>query len=154
MFCGGKDDAELAQVSTDMKAMARDSGRSIKTYTMLNLVIGETEAAAEAEADFYRAGFDMEACKGMMRAYGFLDAEIGKENSFVQKARSSFMSAHLVGTSDTIAKRLIEMIERCDLDGVMLIFPEYLKSLSIFAREILPQIRARFPERTELPHAV
>ena len=28
----------------------------------------------------------------MMRAYGFLDAEIGKENAFVEKARSTFMT--------------------------------------------------------------
>jgi pyrimidine oxygenase len=96
----------------------------------------------------------MEACKGMMRAYGFLDAEIGKENSFVQKARSSFMSSHLIGAPDMVAKRLIEMVERCDLDGIMLIFPEYLKSMTVFAREIMPQIRARFPERAELAHAV
>jgi len=154
MFCGGKDDDELAQISTGMKAMARESGRSIKTYTMLNLVIGETEAAAQAEADFYRAGFDLEACQGMMRAYGFLDAEIGKENSFVQKARSSFMSSHLIGAPDTITNRLIEMLEYCDLDGIMLIFPDYLKSMPVFAREILPRIRSRFPERTELAHAV
>lgn len=154
MFCGGKDNDELAQISTDMKAMARESGRSIKTYTMLNLVIGETEAAAQAEADYYRAGFDMEACKGMMRAYGFLDAEIGKENSFVQNARSSFMSARIIGSPETIARQLIEMIDKCELDGVMLIFPDYLKSMPIFAREILPKIRGRFPERAELAHAV
>jgi pyrimidine oxygenase len=92
----------------------------------------------------------MEACKGMMRAYGFLDAEIGKENSFVQNARSSFMSAKIIGSADTVAKRLTELIEYCDLDGIMLIFPEYLKGMSIFAREILPQIRSRFPERAHL----
>lgn len=153
MFCGGKDDAELAQISTDMKTMARASGRTIKTYTMLNLVIGESDAAAQAEADHYRAGFDMEACKGMMRAYGFIDAEIGKENSFVQNARTSFMSARLIGSAETITRRLIEMIESCELDGIMLIFPEYLKGMQTFAREILPQIRARFPERAELAHA-
>jgi pyrimidine oxygenase len=154
MFAGGKNDDELAQISRAMKAMARESGRSIKTYTMLNLVIGETDADAQAQADHFRAGFDMEACAGMMRAYGFLDAEIGKENSFVQNARSSFMSAHLIGAPDTLTRRLIAMIEQCDLDGVMLIFPDYLKSMPIFAREIMPHIRARFPERAETAHAV
>jgi pyrimidine oxygenase len=154
MFCGGKDEAELAGISTAMKKMARESGRSIKTYTMLNLVIGETDEAAQAEADFYRAGFDMEACKGMMRAYGFIDAEIGKENSFVQNARSSFMSAKMIGSVETVTQRLIDMIDRCELDGIMLIFPEYLKSMPIFAREILPKIRARFPEQKEFAHAV
>ena len=147
MFCGGKDDTELANLSTGVKAMARESGRAIKTYTMMNLVIGETDAAAQAEADYYRAGFDMEACRGMMRAYGFLDAEIGKENSFVQNARSSFMSAKIIGSADTVAARLIELIEKCDLDGIMLIFPEYLKGMPIFAKEIMPKIRGRFPEK-------
>ncbi|MDB5394026.1 MAG: luciferase [Rhodospirillales bacterium] len=154
MFCGGKDDVELAKISTGMKVMARESGRSIKTYTMMNLVIGETDAAAQAQADYFREGFDFEACKGMMRAYGFLDAEIGKENSFVQNARSSFMSAKIIGSADTVAKRLIELIDRCELDGIMLIFPEYLQSMPIFAREIMPQIRTRFPERKEFAHAV
>lgn len=154
MFVGGKDDEELAHVSTSVKAMARESGRSIRTYTMMNLVIGETDAAAQAQADHFRAGFDEEACKGMMRAYGFLDAEIGKENSFVQNARSSFMSARTIGSAATVAKRLIEMLEYCQLDGMMLIFPDYLKSMPVFTREIMPQIRSRFPERTELAHAV
>ncbi len=154
MFCGGRDDAELADLSRSVKAMARDSGRSIKTYTMMNLVIGETDADAEAQADYFRAGFDFEACKGMMRAYGFLDAEIGKENSFVQNARSSFMSAKIIGSAQTVANRLTEMIERCDLDGIMLIFPEYLQSMPVFAREIMPLIRSRFPECNEVAHAV
>jgi len=154
MFCGGRDDNELAGTSRTMKAMARESGRSIRTYTMMNLVIGKTDAEAQAEADHYREGFDMEACKGMMRAYGFLDAEIGKENSFVQNARSSFMSAKIIGSAQTVANRLIELIEKCDLDGIMLIFPEYLAGMQVFAREIMPQIRARFPERKELAHAV
>lgn len=145
MFVGGKDDDEVAKISATAKSMARDSGHSIKTYTMMNLVIGETDAEAEAQAAHFRAGFDEEACKGMMRAYGFLDAEIGKENSFVQNARSSFMSARIIGSAETVAERVIEVLDRCQLDGMMLIFPDYLKSMPIFAAEIMPKIRARFP---------
>jgi pyrimidine oxygenase len=154
MFAGGKDNDELANISKSVKAMAREAGRSIKTYAMMNLVIGDTDAAAEAQADYFRAGFDFEACKGMMRAYGFLDAEIGKENSFVQNARSSFMSGRIIGSAETVTRRLVEMIEYCDLDGIMLIFPDYLASMPVFARDIMPRIRDRFPERAELAHAV
>jgi pyrimidine oxygenase len=154
IFAGGKDDAELASISKALKAKAASAGRSIKTYTMLTLVIGETDADAQAQADHFRAGFDEEACKGMMKAYGFLDAEIGKENSFVQNARSSFMSARLIGSSETVGRRLIEMFDSCALDGMMLIFPDYLKSIPVFTQEILPQIRARYPQRPELAHAV
>jgi pyrimidine oxygenase len=145
IFAGGKNDEELARICAGIKSMARSLGRTIKTYTMTNLVIAATDAEAQAQADLFRAGFDAEACRGMMRAYGFLDAEIGKENAFVQNARSGFMSAHIIGSPDTVAGRLIAMVDYCHLDGIMLIFPDYLKSIPIFAREILPRIRARFP---------
>lgn len=154
IFAGGKDDEELAQINTTIKAMARDAGRSIKTYTMMTLLIGDSDEEAEAQAAHYRAGFDEEACKGMMRAYGFLDAEIGKENAFVQKARSSFMSSHLIGSPETITKRLIDMFEYCRLDGMMVIFPDYLKSIPVFAKEIMPKILARFPAQVEVADAV
>jgi pyrimidine oxygenase len=34
----------------------------------------------------------------MMRAYGMLDAEIGKENDFTRKARSALMAPHVAGS--------------------------------------------------------
>ena len=154
MFAGGRDDAELAGISRSVKELARAAGRRLRTYTMMTLVIGETDAAAEAEAARYREGFDQEACFGMMRAYGFLDSEIGKENSFVQNARSGFMSARLIGSAQTIAARMIEMLENCDLDGFMLIFPDYLAGMPVFVTEILPVIRARFPTRPAFADAV
>ena len=149
MFCGGKDEAELAEVSRAAKQVARDSGRSIKTYTMTTLVIGETDADAQAQADRFREGFDEGAWRGMMRAYGFLDAEIGRENAFVQKARSGFMASHLIGAPDTITERLCSMLEHCSLDGMMLIFPDYLAAIPVLAKAILPRIRARFPEQAD-----
>jgi len=147
MFVGGPNDEAIAKISTKAKAMARESGRTIKTYVMMTLVIGATDAEAEAQAAYFRAGFDEQACFGMMRAYGFIDSEIGHENSFVQSARSGFMSARIIGSADSVARRIIEILEYCELDGMMLIFPDYIASMPVFAREIMPQIRARFPEK-------
>lgn len=152
-FCGGRNDDETASMSNGVKAMAHELGRSIKTYTMLTLVIGDTDADAQAQADHFRAGFDEGACRGMMKAYGFLDAEIGKVNAFVEKARSGFMATHLIGSAETVTDQLIRLFEKCNLDGVMLIFPDYLKSIPVFAREIMPKIAARFPERGTLARA-
>ncbi len=154
MFAGGRDYAELAATCAQVKAMAAESGRRVRTYTMMTLVIAETDAAAEAEAEHYRAGFDEEACFGMMRAYGFLDAEIGRENAFVQSARSGFMATRIVGSARTVAARMIEVIERCSLDGMMLIFPDYLRSMPVFANEIMPLVRAAFTTGKEMADAV
>jgi pyrimidine oxygenase len=38
------------------------------------------------------------------------------------------------------------MIECCDLDGVMLIFPDYLHGIPVFAEAVLPRLRARFAQ--------
>lgn len=147
IFLSGGNEEELKANSNQAKQMARDAGRTIKTYTMLNLVIGETDEEAEKTAAYYASGFDEEALHGMMRAYGFLDSEIGKENDFTRKARSSFMSAHRVGSPDSLADQCISLIENCDLDGLMLIFPDYHANIPVFAEKIMPQIKAAFPSK-------
>ena len=111
---------------------------------MMTLVLDETDAAAQARADFFREGLDEEALRGMMRAYGFLDAEIGKENAFVASARSSFMTPRLVGSPSTVAEQAIDLMDQAELDGLMLIFPDYIEDQKLFAAEVLPKIRARF----------
>ncbi|MFT4248105.1 MAG: LLM class flavin-dependent oxidoreductase [Pseudomonas sp.] len=147
IFLGGSDLAELGARSRQAKAMAAASGRSIKTYSMINLVLGATDAEAQAREARYREGFDEGAFRGMLRAYGFLDTEIGQENAFTRKARTGFIAEHAVGAPDTVATHLAHMLEDCQLDGLMLIFPDYLEGIPLFGARILPQLRARFPER-------
>jgi pyrimidine oxygenase len=118
---------------------------------MMTVVFGETDAAAQAAAEHYREGLDEGALWGMMRAYGFLDAEIGKENAFVEKARSTFMTPHVLGTPETVIDQLTEIFEVSGTDGLMLIFPDYLKALPIFGSEVLPVIRERFPAAIKVP---
>ena len=144
IFAGGRDDDELRKVSRSAKAMALAAGRTVRTYSMLMLVIEDTDIAAEATLAHYREGFDEEAFRGMMRSYGMIDAEIGKENAFTARARSGLMAPHVEGCPDTIIRRMIHLIEDCELDGLMLIFPEYLYGLRRFGTEILPALRAHF----------
>lgn len=144
IFTMGRDNDELARNSKAAKARARALGRSIKTYTMMTLVIGETDADAEAEAARYRAGLDEGALRGMLRAYGFHDSEMGEENPFVASARSSFMTSRLIGSPETIAKEAVALFDQTELDGLMVVFPDYLKSMPIFSEHIAPRIRERF----------
>jgi pyrimidine oxygenase len=153
IFLGGKDDEDLARNSRAAKSMAREVGRSIKTYTMITLVIGDTDAEAQAMAARYVEGFDEGAWRGMMQAYGFLDSEIGKQNDFTTKSRSGFMSTHLIGSPQTIAGRLSDMLGEGELDGAMLIFPDYIAGVPLFAEQVMPVLRARFPAQHEMVKA-
>jgi pyrimidine oxygenase len=151
IFLTGRDNDDLAAVSRDAKARSRAFGRTIRTYTMMTIVLGETDEAARATAAHYREGLDEEALRGMMRAYGFLDAEINKENAFVASARSSFMTPRLIGSPQSVADQAITLLEQAELDGLMVIFPDYLHDMKIFAEQVAPKIRARFAPTQEAP---
>jgi pyrimidine oxygenase len=149
IFLSGGDPAELGKASRRAKAVAAEFGRTIRTYSMLTVVFGSTDAEAQATADHYRAGLDEGALRGMMRAYGFFDAEQGgKENVFVQKSRSAFMAPRVLGTPATIIKQLTELFEISGTDGLMLIFPDYHEGIPLFGNEVLPALRERFSGRT------
>jgi len=149
IFLSGGEPGELAKASAQAKAIAAEYDRYIRTYSMMTVVFGATDAEAQAKADFYRDGLDEEALRGMMRAYGFLDAEIGKENAFVQKSRSSFMSPHVVGSPATVLERLSELFQS-GTDGLMLIFPDYHSDIPFFGQHVLPALRSRFPGRVKV----
>jgi pyrimidine oxygenase len=151
IFLTGGTPQELATASIAAKEDAAELGRTVRTYSMLTIVFGDTDAAAQAQAEHFRQGLDEGALRGMMRAYGFLDSEIGKENAFVANSRSTFMTPHILGTPATVVEQLGEMLEVSRTDGVMLIFPDYLKSIPIFGQEVLPAIRERFPARVKVP---
>lgn len=148
IFLAGGDAKQLRKASLDAKAVAAAIGRTMRTYSMMTIVFEASDAAAEATAAHFRAGLDEGALVGMMRAYGFLDAEIGKENAFVEKSRSTFMTPHVLGTPGTVAERLGDLLEESEIDGLMLIFPDYLTGMPLFGAEVLPALRERFPART------
>ncbi|AIT79466.1 LLM class flavin-dependent oxidoreductase [Novosphingobium pentaromativorans] len=150
IFLSGGDPVELAEASHAAKADAAAMGRYVRTYSMMTVLLADTDAQAEATARHYAAGLDEGALHGMMRAYGFLDAEIGKENAFTKKARSSFMSAHVAGSSQTVIERLTELFEVSQTDGLMLIFPDYMTGIPKFGQEVLPVLRERFPGKVKV----
>ena len=142
LFLSGGDIPELAASSQAAKDDAASIGRAVRTYSMMTILFGDSDAAAEAEAARYREGLDEGALHGMMRAYGFLDAEIGKENAFTAKARSTFMTPHVLGTPDNVIERLSDIFAQTSLDGLMLIFPEYDEDMVLFGKTVLPALRA------------
>lgn len=150
LFLAGNGLDELVANTHKAKADALALGHAIRTYSMMILVIGETDAEAEAMVQSYREGLDEGTLRGMLRAYGMLDAEIGKENDFTRKARSALMAPHVAGSPETVLARLTEIFEKTALDGLMVIFPDYLAMLPVFAQEILPVLRARFPGKVKV----
>lgn len=138
-FIGGRDEAELCQVSRRAKQIAAEANKTVKTFAMYSIVEGATNAEAEARAQHYIEGVDVGAVKGMLASYGLLDD--GRENSMVARSRQAFMSSKLVGSAETIARQIVDTMRAADLDGMMLVFPDFVEDLKGFGERILPLVR-------------
>lgn len=139
---GGKNEEETRTFSLRAKALAREMDKPIKTYCMSTVVCADTTAEANALAEHYRAGLDIDAVRGMMRSFG-VDVS-GQNNAMVERASSAFMTHTTIGDPAACRQQLSTQLRDCELDGVMLIFPDYVTGLKRFGRDILPQLRAEF----------
>jgi pyrimidine oxygenase len=142
LFLNGRSDQDLRDSSHRAKAIAAESGKTLKTYAMFIVVPGATDREAEARVQRYIDGVDQEAVGTMLASYGVKPD--GSRNGLVVRAREGFMSSRVAGGPATLCQRIEETIRTGDLDGLMLIFPDYLPDMEMFGRDVLPQLRQRF----------
>ena len=140
-FVGGRNAEERRENSVRAKTMAEQLGASIKTYAMCTVVHAESDAKAEALARRYEEGVDIGAIIGMLKSWG-LSSSGDLEGK--AKAMGAFMTQTAIGSPETCAQQLQEFITFAELDGVMLIFPDYIEGLTMFGHDILPGMRAAF----------
>lgn len=141
-FIGGKDAADTLRISRLARRVASEYNTTIKVFAMSTVVFGNTDEDAARTVAYYKEGLDWGAVQGMMRSYG-MEVD-GSPAVMGEKAKDTFMTHTVHGTSATCLEKLKEQIEGCELDGVMLIFPDYVKGLSIMGAEVLPQLKAHF----------
>lgn len=138
---GGDDDRHIALGRRAKEIAAEANKPQFKTYGLFTLVPGATDADAQARVDSYNSGVDMVALENQAREYG---ADTAKENTsaknFVQ-ARSDALAvpkSALVGSPETIARRLAYAVREAQLDGVTLIVPEFIEDLRIVGEQVAP----------------
>jgi pyrimidine oxygenase len=135
VFVGGRTPEERRDASRRAKAVADELGVTIKTYAMCTLIHAETDAGAEALVRRYAEGVDMAAIITMLESWGVPSDRL----SAAARAQGAFMTQTAVGSPATCAELVAEFIDYCELDGLMLIFPDYVEGLKMFGSEILPQ---------------
>ena len=139
-FIGGRTREEHRDASRRAKAMAADLGRGIRTYAMCTIVHGDTDADAEARVALYQSGQDMDAILAMLESWGVPAERL----SAVAAKQGAFMTQTVVGSPATCAAGVRAFVDDCELDGLMLVFPDYAEGLSMLGEEILPTLRAAY----------
>lgn len=141
-FIGGKTAEDTLRISRMARRVAAEHDTTIKVFAMSTVVFGETDAEAEKTVAYYKEGLDWGAAQGMMRSYG-MEVD-GSPSVMGEKAKETFMTHTVFGTPATCQQKIKEQIEGCELDGVMLIFPDYVKGLKTMGTEVLPGLKAYF----------
>jgi pyrimidine oxygenase len=135
-FIGGRTSQERRDSSRRAKAIAAEYDTTIKTYAMCTVIYGDTDAQAEALVRRYADGVDMGAVLEMLRNWG-VPADRLEDAA---KTQGAFMTQTAVGSPSTCSEQVAAFLDYGELDGLMLIFPDYVEGVKMFGVEILPRL--------------
>jgi pyrimidine oxygenase len=141
-FLGADTLDDMRDSSRDVHERAAAQGRPVKTYTMLTVVLGDDDAHAAARAEEYGRGLDRIALANMRRSWGMPEerALAWAEGADGQQA---FQTQYVSGSPATVVEHISHVVETAELDGLMLIFPDYLADMPLFGEAVLPELRRR-----------
>jgi pyrimidine oxygenase len=135
-FIGGRSWDEVRDSSRRAKAVAAELDTTIKTYAMCTAIYAESDAKAERLVEHYREGADMGAIINMLKSWGVPPERLAP----VAEKQGPFMTQTVVGSPATCAEKVESFLSHTELDGLMMIFPDYVEGLKMFGSEILPRL--------------
>lgn len=139
-FLTAQDLPGLREASLQVKKGAAREGRSIRTYSMLTVVMAETDEAAEARRLEYGRGADVDAIVSMKRSWG-LPLDKALSLTAERPEDEAFQTPFVTGSPETVAERIRTVVSEAELDGLMLIFPDYHADLRGFGERVMPLLR-------------
>ena len=101
-----------------------------------------SQAEADERVERYMEGTDSVAVANMVASYG--KKPDGRDTALVSRSRAGFMTSRLAGTPESLSEQIIGTLKAADLDGMMLIFADYIGDLRTVGEEVLPVVRRAF----------
>lgn len=146
-FLLGSDHDDFIKTGLRAKELAREVGRvGFKTYGLFTIVPGRTDKEAQERVDHYNAGVDIIALDNQTREYSS-DRSLKQNtmaNRFIQQGneRNSMTKAAVVGSPETIGRKLAHIARNADLDGITVIVPDFIDDLRTVGTEVVAVLAA------------
>ncbi|XPP26958.1 MAG: LLM class flavin-dependent oxidoreductase [Leucobacter sp.] len=144
MVCG--DDEKSIESARASKQIARDLGKpDFKTYGLMTIVPGETDAEAKDLMEWIEEGVDLAGLADLAGGYkanekGFKDLSASSLATLGGESYRSVLPGVLIGSYESLARRVADVVVRGELDGIMVIVPDYINHLSQLALRTFPQM--------------
>ena len=143
-FIGGRTPEEVQILSNRIKQLAREAGRSVKTYSVVTLIQGRSDAHANELLDYYQSGADIEALQNII---AMVEGTTGELVQDIAKKFVIFGPQPLVGGSQTVASVVNSLAQDGNLDGLMFCFPDFIKGLNDFSKNVAPILAEKYQLR-------
>jgi pyrimidine oxygenase len=148
-FCFGKGvNTPTAFAPTVEKLLAATAltGRTVTAYALFMIIADETDEAARAKWESYKAGVDHEAV-AWLTEQAAVDKSSGADTNVRQLADPTSVvninMGTLVGSFSTVARLLDEVATVPGAEGVLLTFDDFVLGVENFGRYIQPLMRSR-----------
>lgn len=157
-FCLGKGvntPRAFAPAAEKLIEATRKTGRHVTTYVLVMVIAADTDEAARAKWEHYKAGAD----QGAIAWLGEQGAADKQADTNVRQLADPTSAVNLnmgtlVGSHASIARMLDEMAEVPGTEGVLLTFDDFLQGLEDFGQKIQPLMKSRVGIDTPVPSRV
>jgi pyrimidine oxygenase len=122
------------------------TGRNVGAYALFMVIADETDEAAQAKWESYKAGKDMDALSWMgAQANADDKADLGGTALSISNPVSAvnFNMGTVVGSYATVAKLLDELATVEGVAGVMLTFDDFIVGMENFGQRVQPLMASR-----------
>jgi len=157
-FCFGKGvntPKAFAPAAQKLIEATQITGRKVSTYVLMMVIADETDEAARAKWDHYKAGVDKEAV-AWLGAQGAVDKKSGADTNIRQMtdptSAVNINMGTLVGSYTAIARMLDEVAEVEGTEGVLLTFDNFVDGVKAFGERIQPLMKSRIDAVSPVQH--
>jgi pyrimidine oxygenase len=144
---GLNDYKAVAEVVGRVSSAVRKTGRDVGALLLLMIITAETDEAAFAKWEHYKAGTDMVALQWQATQAGadtkMQDGSTASNLARVIKDPQPTGIQKLIGSYENIARMLDEIAEIPDVAGVMLTFDDFIVGMEQFGEHIQPRMKSR-----------
>jgi pyrimidine oxygenase len=148
-FCFGKGvntPTAFAPTATRMKKAADEVGRDVGSFVLFMIIADETDEAARARWEHYKAGADEDALS-WLTTQSQQDKTSGSDTNVRQMADPTsavnINMGTLVGSYANVARMLDEVATVEGTQGVLLTFDDFLQGIEKFGQRIQPLMQCR-----------
>jgi pyrimidine oxygenase len=146
-FFGGSTMEAKKKTSRRIKEVAATRGRTVRTHTLVMLILGDTDAEAQRMFQHYKDGADMTAIENIYHLRADDKKGVRKEGLQARYAsdevRIFYGGVPVIGGPEKVAGMIEELAVDGDVDGIMFVFPDFIEGLERFDRLVTPLLKKR-----------